>query len=76
MNTLGDCWYSYLTCVIPDDAPDIQVEETKRAFYAGAYSALTMINTLASKNLEKEEEVKRFNDLVVEINEFVKTQNG
>jgi hypothetical protein len=29
-------WFSYRTCVIPSNAPDIQVRECRMAFYAGA----------------------------------------
>lgn len=29
-------WKSYKTMVIPADAPDVQIKETRQAFYAGA----------------------------------------
>ena len=41
--TLEDCWESYLKAIIPDDAPDVQVNETRRAFYAGAVSVWSML---------------------------------
>lgn len=36
METLFSAWRSYLTTLIPADAPPIQREECRRAFYAGA----------------------------------------
>ncbi|HMG17670.1 MAG TPA: hypothetical protein VK573_03010 [Gemmatimonadales bacterium] len=33
---IGDAWASYLAEVVPADAPEVQREECKRAFYAGA----------------------------------------
>lgn len=36
MNTLREQWESYLADVMPRDAPPVQIQETRRAFYAGA----------------------------------------
>lgn len=36
MNTLQAEWESYLKVAIPEDAHEIQLIETRRAFYAGA----------------------------------------
>lgn len=36
MRVMGDLWDSYRREVLPNDAPTVQVEETQKAFYAGA----------------------------------------
>lgn len=36
MNTIRDQWESYAREVLPKDAGPVQVQETRRAFYAGA----------------------------------------
>ena len=36
MQSIGEAWASYSAEVVPADAPDVQREECKRAFYAGA----------------------------------------
>ncbi len=40
MNTIQSKWESFRKDVIPEDASVIQVEEMKKAFYAGAASIL------------------------------------
>ena len=34
--TIGEAWASYREQVVPREAHAVQIEETKRAFYAGA----------------------------------------
>lgn len=36
MNTIQDQWNLFEATVLPKDAPDIQKQEMRRAFYAGA----------------------------------------
>jgi hypothetical protein len=46
---IGEAWASYVANVLPADAGEVQVEETKRAFYSGAtsmYSAMLEASTL------------------------------
>lgn len=33
--TIAQMWESYRRAVVPRDAPDVQIQETRRAFYAG-----------------------------------------
>jgi hypothetical protein len=37
-------WNSYRELVVPADAPDVQLRETRQAFYAGAAALLTAVN--------------------------------
>lgn len=39
---LGEQWLSYWTAVKPDNAPPIQLQECRRAFYAGARALLSL----------------------------------
>lgn len=69
MKTLVDEWESRQNEVLPHDAPDIQVTETKRAFYAGARSLLHLMQIAGSKrHIEAMEFIESVNR---ELNEFV-----
>jgi len=35
---INDAWESYRDGVLPKDAPQVQVDECRKAFYAGAFS--------------------------------------
>lgn len=41
--TIGEEWASYQTEVVPADAPEVQREECKRAFYAGAQAMFSAV---------------------------------
>ena len=43
MRTINDEWQSYKRDVLPDDASQIQITETERAFYAGAKAVLYLL---------------------------------
>jgi hypothetical protein len=45
-------WASYRTEVVPKDAPDVQVTETRRAFYAGALTLITSLRAAVSNGVE------------------------
>jgi hypothetical protein len=49
-------WESYLAEVIPAKAPNIQIVECQRAFYAGAQGLLSAITTGLTPGLEAEQE--------------------
>jgi hypothetical protein len=40
---IGESWASYQAEVVPADAPAVQREECKRAFYAGAQAMFTAV---------------------------------
>lgn len=46
MNTVKEKWESYLREVVPANAGPVQVEECRRAFYAGAGSLLNITSTV------------------------------
>jgi hypothetical protein len=53
MNTIKDQWESYKKDVLPKDAPQIQIRETRIAFYAGVHvTLLFMRDTLTQMSDE------------------------
>lgn len=47
MNTIQSEWQHYAETVLPPDAPEVQLRETRRAFYAGYLSAMMQITDIA-----------------------------
>lgn len=43
MRSVFDLWKTYERDVLPKDAPMIQREECRRAFYAGAYGSFGLV---------------------------------
>lgn len=43
MTSIGAAWESYRREVVPGDAPAVQVQECRRAFYAGAKATLGVL---------------------------------
>jgi hypothetical protein len=43
MNTIQEAWESFERAVVPIDAPPIQRQEMRKAFYAGAVSMLNIV---------------------------------
>ncbi len=52
VDTMADLWHSYRTQVLPAEAPAVQVTETERAFYAGAWGFLNIMIELRSMTPE------------------------
>ncbi len=48
-------WDSYRRDVVPVNAPDIQVRESKRAFYAGAQALMTVCKAISTERVSVEE---------------------
>lgn len=43
MKTVFEEWKSYERDVVPKEAPSVQREECRRAFYAGAYGMFSLV---------------------------------
>lgn len=73
MKRLGKGWEEFVKAVLPADAPAIQLQEMRRAFYGGAE---TMFSTLLSAVSGVEEptgaDLQVMSDLAEEINAFAK----
>ena len=65
-------WNSYIAAVFPDGRPDqIQLQETRRAFYAGAMAILSRILKDLTPGTEPcEDDLKMMDDFQSELEEF------
>ena len=76
-NTVEGNWKSYRRHVIPDDAPDIQIIESRRAFIAGATTTFALVteatsaDDLATFNHELEKIVRNETEVLLEEAEHV-----
>ena len=71
--TFESLWRSYAT-LIPADAPAVQLQETRRAFYAGAVAFRRAMNELFDDDASLDatpQEVTRFEVLNLEIEIFL-----
>lgn len=69
-------WIEFMVGVIPEDAPDIQIREMKKAFYSGA--ALTFYGIIGMLDEDKEptdEDVEKMDGLHKELDTWM-AQSG
>lgn len=71
--TVNGLWESFRNDVIPYDAPEDQLREMKRAFFAGAHSMFHLIGYVSDTQTE-DEAMKMFDYFENEIMEFVSSQ--
>lgn len=57
MKTVKAEWEEYARLVLPADAPPVQITETRRAFYAGAWSMLMQSSELGDDSVSEEQGV-------------------
>jgi hypothetical protein len=70
--TIAELWNSYHKEVLPQDAPAIQVQECKRAFYAGARGLMTsIISNLSPGPDDAPEDLTMMEDIDKELQEFL-----
>lgn len=55
MNSVQSEWDSFVSCVLPKDAPAIQKSEMEKAFYAGAHAAFNLFIQVANDDSTSEE---------------------
>jgi hypothetical protein len=65
-------WNGYMKAVFPDGRPDaIQLQETRRAFYAGAHAILSRIlGDLTGGTEAEEQDLTMMNDFENELRSF------
>lgn len=71
MNTFHEEWVKYWQVVVPDNAEAVQILETKKAFYAGAFSALSLIWSGIIKKEYTDEDVEKTATLMLNLKEEV-----
>lgn len=53
--SIRDAWQSYREHVLPPDAPSVQVQECRRAFYAGAHSVLCVVTAIGDDSVSEDQ---------------------
>lgn len=69
MRTLETLWNSYRVRVVPANAPEIQVQECRRAFYAGATALLGEMLSIPD-GLTEEQEMEELMKIRQELSSF------
>jgi hypothetical protein len=55
--TIHDWWDGYRASVIPKDAPEIQIMESRRAFYGGFGATLRIFDAISDDDVSEDEGV-------------------
>ena len=64
-------WAGYLKLVVPKDASEVQIAETRQAFFSGACVLFeSILQTLNPGPIETEEDMQRMRDIGHEIAAF------
>lgn len=72
MTVIKNAWRDYAERVVPTGAPPIQMQETKRAFYAGAIALWsTIIKSLDADSEPTDADMERMSAINDELQEFV-----
>ncbi len=67
-------WVSYLHLVVPKTAGSVQIEETRRGFYAGSQHLFASIMQVLEDGAEATEtDMKRLDNIQAELDEFVRS---
>jgi hypothetical protein len=77
MSRLQEKWDAYAAQVIPQTASRVQVQETRRAFYAGAMAYLTLLLSHLTPDAEPtQEDVSLLERLNAELDAFAADVTG
>lgn len=64
-------WESYRAVIIPPTAPEIQITETKKAFFAGAQHLFSSIMAILDPGAEPtEQDLQRMTDIAAELEDW------
>lgn len=74
MRTIQGYWESYEREVVPASASEVQRVETQRAFYAGAATALTIIEGVGDERVSEDAGVAIITGLNDEVRAFAAAQ--
>jgi len=70
MNTIQEQWEKFSKLTIAKDAPDIQKQETRRAFYAGVEGLLRIQFNIAESSMSEDAAVAIFQEIEDELHMF------
>ena len=54
MNTIQSNWEDFRKKVVPQNASNIQIAEMRKAFYAGAYAAISIMVKIGAEDVSEE----------------------
>lgn len=73
MNRFGQMWDEYARKVLPQNAGQVQIQETRRAFYAGGVRLFyTMLSMLDSDAEPTEDDLRKMDDLKAEFDAYMR----
>lgn len=70
MAKLQEQWQSFDQAIIPKNAPPIQRQEMRRAFYAGAFAMLNISKQLGDEDIDMDAGVAVLEGVEQEIQQF------
>lgn len=76
MQSVAETWAAFAARVVPKEADEIQIQEMRRAFYAGSYSMLMNVREGISEDTPEEEGVEQLVALQDECEAFFTTIIG
>ena len=72
--TAAECWEAFEASVMPDDAQDVQRYETRKAFYAGFWSMLSICNRIGEPDVPEADGVAMLERLQRECASWIRNQ--
>lgn len=69
--SIGPKWESYMLGVIPENAPAVQITESRRVFYAGAWAVLSAMQALGGVEVPEHVSVGLIQHMIDECKAFM-----
>lgn len=70
LSSVAEMWEGYAAAVMPKDAPPTQVQETRRAFYAGVWALLTEFRGIGESDVPEHVGVEHLEAIKAECERF------
>jgi hypothetical protein len=70
LETVDETWLTYMDQVIPRDAPQVQIQECKRAFYAGAAAMFYNSAAIGNDDVTEDRAVAHLEQVGAELKRF------
>lgn len=68
---ISDKWKAFEKAIIPQNAPSIQRQEMRRAFYAGCAAMFELTTNLGDDNISEEQGAEILDQMQSELTEFL-----
>lgn len=76
MNYIETAWSGYAEAAMPADAGEVQIKETRQAFYAGALVMLSTLSQLADQPGRAESGIKQLQEELIAFRDSINQQAG